>query len=195
MNWQASNGYGKRSLSRPPSDDTIDRRAAFAARSLPVQQTEVAIGCAVFNRKLAGRTPEIRPQGSHSIVCHFKDAHPLKSGSLHQTWAAGFASRSVCIENVEGLVCILTIEASHSPRIDLRRLAAKDVVDRPGTVHFNTSAELIAAVNLVWRVALVLPAYNRACMLSVGHRRSPVLRIAVIPLGYTQRYLQACGCE
>jgi hypothetical protein len=47
---------------------------------------------------------------------------------------------------------------------------------------------LIAAMNLVWRVALVLPAYNGACMLSVGHRRSPVLRITVNRSGYAQRY-------
>ncbi len=53
LKWQAATGYGKRALSE----------TAMRARSLPAQQTEVAIGCIVLNRMLAcGRPESIRRQ-------------------------------------------------------------------------------------------------------------------------------------
>jgi hypothetical protein len=59
MKWQASTGYGKRS----PVETAIGRYKAIIgrrlrARSLPAQQTEVAIGCAVLNRMLACARPK-----------------------------------------------------------------------------------------------------------------------------------------
>jgi hypothetical protein len=63
MKWQASNDYGKRSLVETAIaryQSIIGRR--LRARSFPVQQTEVAIGCAVLNHMLAClRKPKIRP--------------------------------------------------------------------------------------------------------------------------------------
>ncbi|MBB6414233.1 hypothetical protein HNQ71_006942 [Mesorhizobium sangaii] len=59
MKWQISNGYGKRSLVETAMGrykSTIGRR--LRARSLPVQKTEVAIGCAVLNRMLACARPK-----------------------------------------------------------------------------------------------------------------------------------------
>jgi hypothetical protein len=59
MKWQVSNGYGKRSLVETAIGrykSTIGRR--LRARSLPVQKTEVAIGCAVLNRMLACARPK-----------------------------------------------------------------------------------------------------------------------------------------
>jgi hypothetical protein len=59
MKWQASNDYGKRSL----VETAIGRYKSIIgkrlrARSFPVQQTEVAIGCAVLNRMLACARPK-----------------------------------------------------------------------------------------------------------------------------------------
>ena len=59
MKWQASTGYGKRAwvetaIGRYKS--LIGRR--LRARSLPGQQTEAAIGCAVLNRMLACARPK-----------------------------------------------------------------------------------------------------------------------------------------
>ncbi|MFW8643205.1 hypothetical protein ACOJBO_12615 [Rhizobium beringeri] len=59
MKWQVSNGYGKRSLVETAIGrykSIIGRR--LRARSLPGQQTEVAIGCAVLNRMLACARPK-----------------------------------------------------------------------------------------------------------------------------------------
>jgi len=59
MKWQASNDYGKRSLVETAIGrykSIIGRR--LRARSLPGQQTEVAIGCAVLNRMLACARPK-----------------------------------------------------------------------------------------------------------------------------------------
>ncbi|NLS08377.1 IS5 family transposase [Rhizobium sp. P32RR-XVIII] len=59
MKWQASNGYGKRSL----VETAIGRYKAIIgrrlrARSFHAQQTEIAIACAVFNRMLACARPK-----------------------------------------------------------------------------------------------------------------------------------------
>ena len=59
LRWQATTGYGKRSL----VETTIGRYKGLIgrrphARSLPAQQTEVAIGCAVLNRMLAAARPK-----------------------------------------------------------------------------------------------------------------------------------------
>ena len=59
MKWQVSRGYGKRSLVETAIGrykSIIGRR--LRARSLPVQQSEVAIGCAVLNRMLACARPK-----------------------------------------------------------------------------------------------------------------------------------------
>lgn len=59
MKRQVSNGYGKRSLVETAIGrykSTIGRR--LRARSLPGQQTEVAIGCAVLNRMLDCARPK-----------------------------------------------------------------------------------------------------------------------------------------
>nr|ALU64620.1 Aldehyde dehydrogenase B [Rhizobium leguminosarum bv. viciae] len=59
MKWQVSTGYGKRSLVETAIGrykSIIGRR--LRARSLPGQQTEVAIGCAVLNRMLACARPK-----------------------------------------------------------------------------------------------------------------------------------------
>ncbi|WP_432431771.1 IS5 family transposase, partial [Rhizobium leguminosarum] len=59
MKWQVSTGYGKRSLVETAIGrykSIIGRR--LRARSLPGQQTEVAIGCAVLNRMLAFARPK-----------------------------------------------------------------------------------------------------------------------------------------
>lgn len=64
LKWQAATGYGKRALSETAIGrykGLIGRR--MRARSLPAQQTEVAIGCIVLNRMLAcGRPESIRRQ-------------------------------------------------------------------------------------------------------------------------------------
>ncbi|MER9165753.1 IS5 family transposase, partial [Mesorhizobium sp. M0715] len=70
MKWQVSNGYGERSLVETAIGrykSIIGRR--LRARSLPVQQTEVAIACAVLNRMLAcaGRNPPAARQPRHSL--------------------------------------------------------------------------------------------------------------------------------
>lgn len=69
MKWQVSTGYGKRSL----VETAIGRYKSIIgrhlrARSLPGQQTEVAIGCAVLNRMLAcaRRKPSAARQPRHS---------------------------------------------------------------------------------------------------------------------------------
>ncbi len=62
MKWQATTGYGKRSL----VETAIGRYKSIIgprlrARSFGTQQTEVAIGCAVLNRMLAcGRPKSVR---------------------------------------------------------------------------------------------------------------------------------------
>ncbi|ESZ08537.1 hypothetical protein X737_33835 [Mesorhizobium sp. L48C026A00] len=67
MKWQASNGYGKRSLVETAIGrykSIIGRR--LRARSLPVQQTEVAIGCTVLNRMLACARPKSARQAKEA---------------------------------------------------------------------------------------------------------------------------------
>jgi len=59
MKWHVSNGYGKRSL----VETGIGRYKSITgsrlrARSLPGQQTDVAIGCAVLNRMLDCARPK-----------------------------------------------------------------------------------------------------------------------------------------
>jgi hypothetical protein len=59
MKWQASTGYGKRSL----VETAIGRYKALIGRRLrarlfAAQQAEVAIGCAVLNRMLACARPK-----------------------------------------------------------------------------------------------------------------------------------------
>ena len=59
MTWQATTGYGKRSL----VETAIGRYKSIIghrlrARSLRAQQTEVAIGCAVLNRMMASACPK-----------------------------------------------------------------------------------------------------------------------------------------
>ncbi|NEJ82381.1 IS5/IS1182 family transposase, partial [Rhizobium leguminosarum] len=65
MKWQASTGYGKRSLVETAIGrykSIIGRR--LRARSFDAQQTEVAIGCAALNRMLACARPKsIRRDG------------------------------------------------------------------------------------------------------------------------------------
>lgn len=59
MKWQSSTGYGKRALIETAIGrykGIIGRR--LRARSLPAQQTEVAIGCVVLNRMLECARPE-----------------------------------------------------------------------------------------------------------------------------------------
>ena len=59
MKWQASTGYGKRALVETAIGrykSIIGRR--LRARSLPGQQTEVAIACAVLNRMFACARPK-----------------------------------------------------------------------------------------------------------------------------------------
>ncbi|TCR78711.1 hypothetical protein EV561_11785 [Rhizobium sp. BK376] len=58
MKWQATTGYGKRSL----VETAIGRYKSIIghrlrARSFGAQQTEVAIGCAALNRMLACARP------------------------------------------------------------------------------------------------------------------------------------------
>ena len=70
MKWQATTGYGKRSL----VETAIGRYKSIighrlTARSFGAQQTEVAIGCAVLNRMLACARPNsVRCQGSNGIA-------------------------------------------------------------------------------------------------------------------------------
>jgi len=59
MKWQASTGYGKRAL----VETTIGRYKSITGRrlwgrSLPGQQTEVAIACAVLNRMFTCANPK-----------------------------------------------------------------------------------------------------------------------------------------
>jgi hypothetical protein len=59
MKWPAATDYGKRSLVETAIGrykSIIGRR--LPARSLPGQQTEVAIGCAVLNRMLDCARPK-----------------------------------------------------------------------------------------------------------------------------------------
>jgi hypothetical protein len=59
MMWQATTGYGKRSLVETAIGrykSIIGRR--LRARSFGAQQTEVAIGCIVLNRMLACARPK-----------------------------------------------------------------------------------------------------------------------------------------
>jgi hypothetical protein len=70
MKWQATTGYGKRSL----VETAIGRYKSIIghrlrARSFGVQQTEVAIGCAALNRMLACASPNsVRCQAGKTIA-------------------------------------------------------------------------------------------------------------------------------
>lgn len=85
MKWQASTGYGKRSL----VETAIGRYKAIIgrrlrARSVPAQQTEVAIGCA-FSTACLLRTPEIRAQQAKgSVTDVIKDRNPPSVRSVRQ---------------------------------------------------------------------------------------------------------------
>jgi hypothetical protein len=70
MKWQVSNGYGKRSLVETAIGrykSIIGRR--LRPRSLPIQQTEAAIACAVLNPCLPSHTrnPPAARQPRHSL--------------------------------------------------------------------------------------------------------------------------------
>lgn len=87
MKWQVSNGYGTRSLVETAIGrykSIIGRR--LRARSLPGQQTEVAIGCAVLNRMLACARPKAVRRNAAS---RFKDPHPFSSTSVHERPSPG----------------------------------------------------------------------------------------------------------
>jgi hypothetical protein len=78
MKWQATTGYGKRSL----VETAIGRYKSvighrLRARSCGAQQTEVAIGCAALNRMLAclARIPSAAKQQRYSVC--FKDRKPF----------------------------------------------------------------------------------------------------------------------
>jgi hypothetical protein len=69
-----------RIIYHPKAEAELDLRAW----SLPGQQTEVAIGCAVLNRMLAYASPKSVRRGRHGIISRFKDRLPFNSRSVHQ---------------------------------------------------------------------------------------------------------------
>ena len=94
LKWQAATGYGKRALSETAVGrykGLIGRR--MRARSLPAQQTEVAIGCIVLKPHAGMWTPGVYPASSHTgITNYIKDRNAFDFISAHQRHRVGIHS-------------------------------------------------------------------------------------------------------